>query len=440
MIFFSVVIFRNYLSNEKMTFPFGKFFANKSKWQQIIDDVRSQGGYVPSFIAQAIPNGAVDPFHQDFTNLKRKNIRFRGRTYSDFDRLAEAEIKNSPTIYEFKSEVETELARLDSRGGIRFISEREARSPGSIINPIQWERSPKADGTWKKRFIIHSKANCFYSRPRFSLTDISEEIHVLAKFTELVVCDNSDCFYQIKVTEAASRWLRFKVDFPGEPVRFAEMLVLGMGVSGSPYIVQSANKLLVEAYSFKYGVYCEVYIDDTWSSTKAGVPHFDHFCAPLGIHFKSSKKVQGSNLTILGVTIDLQAKTAKLDDRKANVLALEAARLSVAARAGKIAPNQLSTFLGRAEFCSKVTTLGRVNTSELVRCFAEFASDGGDVSSDQEILELSELAGQELEWWKGIMGWGRSLCPPDHHNQVRFKSWRRLYPPPLPASVTHPYL
>ena len=146
------------------------------------------------------------------------------------------------------------------------------------------------------------------------------------------------------------------------------------------------------------------HIDDTWSSTKAGVPHFDQFCSPLNIHFKDSKKVVGSLITILGVTLDLTQKTAKIDDRKASILALEAGRLLDVSKAGKVKPNELSIFLGRAEFCSKVTTLGRVNSSELVRCFAEFASEGGDVTSDLALLELNDLARRELEWWQQIRG------------------------------------
>ena len=244
---------------KNMNFRFGQYFSNKDLWLHHIEEVRNNGGYVPPFISQAVETGAVDPYHGDFTNLKRRNFKFRGHFYKDFAHLASTDVPNSPSIYQFQSEVAAEIARLEARGGARFISERDALSPGSIVNPIQWERSPKPDGSWKTRFILHAKGNSFYSRPRFSLADISDEVHILAQFSELAVCDNSDCFYQIRITPAASKWLRFKVDFEGEPVRYMEMLVLGMGVSSSPYIVQSANRLLVEAYSFKFGVYCEVY-------------------------------------------------------------------------------------------------------------------------------------------------------------------------------------
>ena len=385
-----------------MDFQFGQFFTQKEIWNSLIDLVRSRGGHVPTFIQQAVTNTGVDPHHPDFTNLKRRNIKFRGRFFDDYDSLVAADIPNSPSIAEFESDVKVEIWRLVSRGAVRFISEAEALSTGSIINPLQWERCHKADGSIKSRLIIHGKLNCFYSRPRFSLADIGDECQVMAKFSELVVTDQEDCFYQMPVVEHARKKLRFKVQFEGEEVLYGEFLVLGMGLSGSPFCVQSANRLLVEAYSIKYDVYAEVYIDDIWSSTKSGVPHFDDFTRPLGVRFKDSKKSIGSQLTILGIKIDLTKKTATITDAKASILALEAARLG----AGEfVSPHDLSSFLGRAEFCCKVTSLGRVFSAELVKIFGQFAADGGDVSSEEKMIELTEQAVLELAWWKNIKGW-----------------------------------
>ena len=178
-----------------MAFDFGKFFVQKDIWQQHINLVRDRGGHVPTFVNQAVVNAGIDPFHKDFTNLKRRNVKFRGRVYETFDQIANAQIKNSPTIYEFKDEVLMEINRLETRRGIRFISEREATAVGSIVSPIQWHRAHRSDGKLKCRFIIHCKLNPFYSRPRFSLADIADEVHVIAKFEELVVADNEDAFY-----------------------------------------------------------------------------------------------------------------------------------------------------------------------------------------------------------------------------------------------------
>ena len=382
-----------------MAFEFGGFLKEKNLWQNHIDLVRERGGHVPTFVHQAISNGGIDPFAKEFTNLKRRHVKFRGRFYENFEDLARADLKNSTSIYEHKEEVLAEVDRLASRGGIRFISKQEAFSTGSIINPIQWHRSHRSDGKVKCRFIIHGKVNPYYSRPKFSMAEISDEVHIIAKFDKLVVNDNEDAFYQVKVTSSASKWLRFKLDFEGEPIRYAEMLVLGMGLSSSPYCVQSLNRLLIEAYTFTYNVYAEVFIDDSWSSTKPGVPHFDAFCQPLGIKFKSSKKRIGSQLVILGVSIDLVKKTATLTQEKASILSLEAGRMMAK---DFITPQSLSAFLGRAEFCSKITTLGRVFSAELVKIYGQYAADGGDVTSEEEVIEVTDQARVELGWWKKV--------------------------------------
>ena len=208
-----------------------------------------------------------------------------------------------------------------------------------------------------------------------------------------------DYFYQLGVPASASKRLRFRfVLLDGKSLYF-EFMVLVMGLSGSPFCSQMSNRTLMEAYTLKYGVYGDVYLDDSWTNFVEGVPHFDQFCKPFNVYFKDSKKEVGSVITLLGIELNLIEKTARLNPAKARVIKWEAESLL---NQPLVAPTDLHSFLGRIEFASRVTTLGRVNTTGLITAFNRYQAEKGDIGDPEPCIDLGALARKELLFWKDI--------------------------------------
>ena len=382
-------------------FVSGEYFKNNVEWKRHLDRVTGAGGHVPNFLYKAIENKAVDPFDSEYTNFKKTNLCFRGQTFNNFTELAAFQFKNSPSIYEFATDVKAEFVRLVNMRAIKLVSREVALAPDSIISPLQWVRQCKPDGSVKSRLILHSKANTLYTRPRFSLCEIGTEVHCVAKFQGLVKVDEKDCYYQFGVIEDAKKLLRFKLDLPGEPIVYGEWQCLVMGLSSSPFIVHLSNRFLVESYSILTGLYGDCFIDDIWTEFRPNFIHFDRFCENLGIVFKESKKEVGAQISLLGIDLDLDKKLAFIPSKKASVIELDAGRF-LAAGAGF--PAHLSAFVGRLEFASKITAMGRSKSASLVSLLAEFVASGGDVVSDEVCLNLRQNDMKELLFWRHIKG------------------------------------
>ena len=297
-------IFLNFtFSERKFSMIAGKFFAEKTLWQTHLERVAHGGGHIPEFLHKAVKQGSVDPFDTHYTNFKKKNLRFRGKTFTNFEALKRHRFLNSPSIYKYEQEVKTEIWRLMEMGALRQVSEEEALADDSCLNPLQWERQQRANGKVKCRLILHSKTNTLYTRPRFSMADIAVECHTISRYDSLVKVDEADAFYQFGVTTRASKLLRCFLDLPGSSPIYLEFRVLTMGLAASPYLVHLSNRFLVESYTIATGLYGECFLDDIWTQNARGSIHFDDYCGDLGIIFKGEKKEVGSQVTLLGIEI-----------------------------------------------------------------------------------------------------------------------------------------
>ena len=255
------------------------------------------------------------------------------------------EFRNSSSIRKNLADVLNELDCLESSRAVGRVTEEEAKSEGSIIAPILWVKQEKAGGVVKNRLIHHDLLNFTYSRPKFSLARISQELERIADFNELRKCDAEKYFYQFRVGQSSSKTLRFKIEVGGE-VRFYEWKVMAMGMSGAPYTAQCTSNFLSDYYSRRFAIYSCVYLDDFWAEKSHQAPNFEVFAGDFGIRFKVSKTEEGSAITLLGVDIDLELKTAKITADKAENIENDA---SLMLKSGMATSKQLAVFYGRVE-------------------------------------------------------------------------------------------
>ena len=176
-------------------FQAGDLLKNRPFWRDAISYFENKGGMVPAVVKDAVENGFFDLRHKSFTNLKAKNVVFRGDKFNSAEDLLSHKFENSSSIQKNLSDVLAEIKSLDSCRAIGEISESEALAEGSIISPILWVSQVKSDGTKKNRLIHHDLLNYSYSKPKFSLAKISNELERISDFDDLWKCDMEKCFY-----------------------------------------------------------------------------------------------------------------------------------------------------------------------------------------------------------------------------------------------------
>ena len=173
------------LSPVSSPFRAGEFFKNVKKWQTTVAQVKQDGGHIPPFLEEAIAGGGVNVRHKSFTNPSANEVVFRGKHYRNEEHLLSKNFRNSRSIRRNISQVSKEIVLLEECGAISQVSEQEALSAGSIVSPILWVTQKRPDGKFKSRLIHHDILNYQYSRPKFTLTEISAELDILAEFLEI---------------------------------------------------------------------------------------------------------------------------------------------------------------------------------------------------------------------------------------------------------------
>ena len=114
---------------------------------------------------------------------------------------------------------------------------------------------------------------------------------------------------------------------------------------------------------------------------------------------KHSKTEKGSKITLLGVTIDLQEKTAKITDQKAQNIEKDAELILTT---GQVTSRQLAIFYGRLEFASTTCQVGRVHTKALTDLMGDMQTKTLNSLSDWDEITLSLEALEEVRFWKNI--------------------------------------
>ena len=275
-------------------------------------------------------------------------------------------------------------------------------------------------------FSFSRPLNFSYAKPKFSLAKISNEVERIAEFDELWKCDKEKCFYwlgdgkfyfrvrschaclnrssfhllshQFSLSTANRKTLRFKIKLKVKTLYF-QWNVMAMGMSAAPYVAQSTNNFLCQVYSMKFGVYCCVYLDDVWGNKKSGVPKFEDWAGEFGLKFKTSKSEEGPVLELLGVEVNLVAKTARITKDKAETISKDADLLL---RTGVASSKQLATFYGRLEFAASMCPLGRTQTRALTKNMGsiQLATQNGLSDKDEIWLDLESL--EEIRFWGKI--------------------------------------
>ena len=117
------------------------------------------------------------------------------------------------------------------------------------------------------------------------------------------------------------------------------------------------------------------------------------------LFLRHSKTEKGSKITLLGVTIDLKEKTAKITDQKAANIEKDA-RLIL--KTGQVTSRQLAIFYGRLEFASTTCQLGRVHTKAITEMMGDSQVKTLNALSDWDEIMLSLQALEEVRFWSNI--------------------------------------
>ena len=173
---------------------------------------------------------------------------------------------------------------------------------------------------------------------------------------------------------------------------------MAMGMSAAPYVAQMTNNFLTEVFSRKFTVYCSVYLDDVWTEKKDNVPKFENWAGEFGLKFKASKSEEGSEITLLGVQINLSDKTAKIDSDKAEKIEIDA-KFMLEHRF--TSSKRLAAFYGRLEFAAQVCPLGRAFTQAITKQMGDGQLDI-NLLSENDRINLSEKSLKEVDFWSKI--------------------------------------
>ena len=346
------------------------------------------------WLSDAIESGCFNMRHKSFTNEKAKNITFQGKKFSSRKELLDYDFPNNKSIQDNIEEVWNKILELERSGAVKGISEEDAYSPGSIISPILWIEQEKEDGSLKKRLVHHDRLNYQYTKPKFSMVTIANELDRLSDFERIRKHDKKSAFYQFPVTPENSKTLRFKIRIDGH-WKFFEWRSMAMGMSGAPYVCQVTNSALSNKFARLYKVYNAVYLDDFWLEDRRDVPDFVGWAESYGLIFKQSKTEIGHSMTLLGLQLNLQEKTARIPEMKAKSLELLAKKIR---SGGSANAKDLASLYGKIEFASTVCQTGRINTLHLTKLMSKVDL----VTRENEILNLSSDALKEVDFWSTI--------------------------------------
>ena len=113
----------------------------------------------------------------------------------------------------------------------------------------------------------------------------------------------------------------------------------------------------------------------------------------------ASKTESGSRITLLGVELDLQNKTARIPAGKALNIEADA---NLILKTGTVTSRQLAIFFGRLEFASLTCQKGRIFTRAIARDAGNIQAITLNNLSDFDAFELSAEALSEVHFWSGI--------------------------------------
>ena len=282
---------------QELNFRAGALFKNKEPWQNLIKQMASVGAGVPDILIKTVDRGAVDMLDPIFFDKKRTDLKFCGRSFTNFDAMAGVKFNNYSGVREFKPRLRKDLDYYCEVGVLKEVSAAEAAAMNLTCSPINylWNEDKQ-----KSRLIYHWCYNAFYTRPKIYLETPLNYLFELRKAKKLLTNDLTKCFYQFKTVEENRRYLGFV--FEG---RYFTWSVVPMGCSQSVYIVQTINKTACRYYSLTTGLFANVFVDD-FASVPGNEVFLDEILGRLGYQFKNSKRELGEIVEFCGFEIDVR--------------------------------------------------------------------------------------------------------------------------------------
>ena len=86
--------------------------------------------------------------------------------------------------------------------------------------------------------------------------------------------------------------------------------VVAFGGSAAPFGIQAMNGMVVDYFRLKYRKYAFLYLDDFFAEPNK--PSLQEIAEKAGLVFHPEKFESGSEIVMLGVKLNLTAKTAKV--------------------------------------------------------------------------------------------------------------------------------
>ena len=278
---------------EGQNFHGGCLLKNIGMWSQMLADLEQQGIEVKDFLKRAVKNEAFDLLDAEFFDSKRKNLKFRGKYFSNFEAFRGESFDNYKGCDDFEELLAADLKKFQLAGVVKEVKKEEC----FVISPLNYIYDEDA---CKGRLIFHFALNGFYSKPNLYLESPLDYLYELRRANWMEKFDLKKAYFQFLVLVSNRKYLSFS--FKG---RFYQFLVLPMGCSQSAYIVQNTNKTSGRYFTLKTGQFNNVFLDDflVIPSEKDNAPKLDNFLRKMGYIFSEEKRESGAELEYCGYLI-----------------------------------------------------------------------------------------------------------------------------------------
>lgn len=380
-----------FLLYDVMSFPAAKSPLNERVWEELL---RSDPGDLGKDIQGMIRYGAK-------IGYEGEKLRFRSR------RLEE----NLPMDAGAERHVEQEIRNRVAKGAVRPLKNHEH----VVCSPLGAVPKPEVNGvkmyrtihhlSWPRRgrweVSVNEGINSAWVTLRyFSLDELLRELGKQSREDPgnrrgrvLWKVDLKDAYRHVVVEENDSRLLGFF--WPG--VGYACETQLSFGGKSAPFLFN----LIAEGFEWileSLGVDCHHYLDDTfgWTAPPVDVTKLlsfvDRVAKSLGLSTAAHKTLSGTELEILGITIDCTKGVAFISERK-----LDRIRAELDAVERSVDVIQIQSLVGSLVFVTRVCVAGK---AFLRRLFDQVTIC---MNSSFGRRRLTQDAKREVLWWKSTL-------------------------------------
>ena len=271
-------------------FVAGKIFKKSEKWNQLIDELETNGHEVKKWTRKAFAENGVNIFSNEFFNQNMKSWKFNKKIYETAESIRDAEIKNYGGAINHPDKTKELLDEMLTSGAIRRSTDSDKKDNQFMVNPIDLKFSEEG----KARFILHFKLNSGYRKVIQKMANVVKESKSLFDIEELVQYDMMKCYFQFKMRDDVTP----AVSFVYEEI-FYTFQVLPFGMSMSGLIASTTTTLFLNGFAFMSGCFTLGYVDD-FLLNKAKAEGFEEYASGLDIQFKPAKFRSGPQVEFCG--------------------------------------------------------------------------------------------------------------------------------------------